>query len=58
VPPASGAGVAFAGDIIGLLQSLPDAGSLSVHLAPRAGTALNGIFSLGGWEAVRAKMSA
>jgi hypothetical protein len=57
VPPASGAGVAFAGDIIGLLQSLPDVGSLSVHLAPRAGTALDGMFSLGGWEAVRAKMS-
>ena len=35
--PASGAGVAFGGDVIRLLQSLPDAGSLSVHLAPRAG---------------------
>ena len=58
VPPASGAGVAFAGDIIGLLQSLPDAGSLSVHLAPRAGAELDGMFSLGGWEAVRAKLIA
>ena len=55
-PPASGAGVAFGGDVIRLLQSLPDAGSLSVHLAPRTGTALDGTFSLGGWEAVRAKM--
>jgi len=57
VPPAYGAGVAFAGDIIGLLQSLPDAGSLSVHLTPRAGTALDGMFSLGGWETVRAKLN-
>lgn len=56
-PPASGAGVAFGGDVIRLLQSLPDAGSLSVHLAPRTGAAVDGTFSLGGWEAVRAKMS-
>ena len=56
--PASGAGVAFGGDVIRLLQSLPGAGSLSVHLAPRTGTALDGTFSLGGWEGVRAKMIA
>ena len=56
--PASGAGVAFGGDVIRLLQSLPDAGSLSVHLAPRTGTAVDGTFSLGGWEGVRAKMVA
>ena len=55
--PPSGAGIAFGGDIIGLLQSLPDAGNLSVHLAPRTGTALDGTFSLGGWEAVRAKLT-
>lgn len=56
-PPAFGAGVAFGGDVIRLLQSFPDAGSLSVHLAPRTGTAVDGTFSLGGWEAVRAKMT-
>ncbi len=56
--PASGAGVAFGGDVIRLLQSLPDAGSLSVRLAPRTGTAVDGTFSLGGWESVRAKMVA
>ncbi|KRR10471.1 hypothetical protein CQ12_10450 [Bradyrhizobium jicamae] len=55
-PPASGAGVAFGGDVIRLLQSLPDAGSLSVHLAHRTGAAVDGTFSLGGWEAVRTKM--
>lgn len=57
-PPASGAGVAFGGDVVRLLQSLPDAGRLTVHLAPRAGTAVDGTFSLGGWEVVRAKMIA
>jgi hypothetical protein len=56
-PPASEAGVAFGGDVIRLLQSLPDAGSLRVHLARRTGTAVDGTFSLGGWESVRAKMS-
>jgi hypothetical protein len=55
--PASGGGVAFGGDVIGLLQSLPDVGSLSVHLVPRTGGAFDGTFSLRGWEAVRAKMT-
>jgi hypothetical protein len=54
---ASGAGLAFRGDVIGLLQSLPDVGSFSVHLIPRTGGALDGTFSLRGWEAVRAKMT-
>jgi hypothetical protein len=57
-PPASGAGVAFGGDVVGMLQSLPDAGRLSIHLAPRTGTGMDGTFSLSGWEAVRAKMIA
>jgi hypothetical protein len=56
--PASGAGVAFGGDVVRLLESLPDAGSFNVHLAPRTGTAVDGTFSLGGWESVRAKMIA
>ena len=54
---APGAGVAFGGDVIGLLQSLPDVGSLSVHLVPRMGGALDGTFSLRGWETVRAKLA-
>jgi hypothetical protein len=54
---APGTGVAFGGDVIGLLQSLPVAGSLSVHLVPRAGSALDGSFSLRGWETVRARMT-
>jgi hypothetical protein len=56
--PAFGAGVAFAGDVVRLLQSLPDGGSLSIHLALRAGTARAGMFSLAGLETVGAKMAA
>jgi hypothetical protein len=48
----------FAGDVVRLLQSLPDGGSLSIHFAPRAGTARTGMFSLAGLETLRAKMSA
>jgi hypothetical protein len=55
---AFGASVAFAGDVVRLLQSLPDGGSLSIHLAPRAGPAQAGMFSLAGLETVRAKMAA
>ena len=56
--PAFGPGVAFAGDVVRLLQSLPEGGSLSVHLASRTGTALDGTFSLVGLDAVRTKMVA
>ena len=55
--PASGIGVAFGGDVVRLLQSLPDSGSLSIHLTSRMGTALDAVFSLGGLEAVRAKLA-
>jgi hypothetical protein len=40
-----------------LLQSLPDSGSLSIHLTSRMGLARDAVFSLGGLEAVRAKMA-
>ena len=56
--PAFGAGAAFAGDVVRLLQSLPDSGSLSIHLAPRAGTARAEVFALAGLETVRAKLAA
>jgi hypothetical protein len=55
--PTSGTGVAFGGDVVRLLQSLPDGGSLNIHLTSRTGTALDAVFSLGGLEAVRAKMT-
>lgn len=56
VPP-SGIGVALGGDVVRLLQSLPDGGSLSIHLTSRMGAALDAVFPLGGLEAVRAKMA-
>ncbi|MGY4575226.1 hypothetical protein ACVWY5_008296 [Bradyrhizobium sp. USDA 3256] len=56
--PASGTGVAFGGDVIRLLQSLPDGGGLSIHLAPRTGPALDAVFPLGGMDVVRAKITA
>jgi hypothetical protein len=55
---ASQAGIAFGGDVVRLLQSLPDSGSLNIHLASRSGTALDGTFSLVGLDAVRTKMVA
>ena len=55
--PACGAGVAFAGAVVRLLQSIPDDGSFSIHVALRAGTARAGLFSLAGQEAVRAKIA-
>jgi hypothetical protein len=56
-PPASGIGVAFGGDVVRLLQALPDGGSLNVQLTPRTGATLDAVFSLGGLEAVLAKMA-
>lgn len=56
--PASGTGVAFGGDVIRLVQSLPDGGGLNIHLAPRTGPALDAVFPLGGLDVVRAKITA
>lgn len=56
--PAFGPGVAFAGDVVRLLQSLPDHGELIVLLSPRGGTVHDGTFSLAGLDAARAKMTA
>lgn len=56
--PAFGPGVAFAGDVVRLLQSLPDNGELVVLLSSRGGTTRDGSFSLAGLDAARAKMAA
>ena len=55
--PAFGPGVAFAGDVVRLVQSLPDGGDLIVLLSPRGGSAHDGTFSLAGLDAARAKMA-
>ena len=56
--PAFGPGVAFAGDVVRLLQSLPDNGEFIVLISYRGGTAHDGTFSLAGLDAARAKMAA
>ncbi|OAF15286.1 MULTISPECIES: hypothetical protein [Bradyrhizobium] len=56
--PALGSGVAVAGDVVRLLQSLPDNADLAVHLAPRTGAAHDARFSLAGLDAMRARMAA
>ena len=56
--PSFGTGAAFKGDIVRLLQSLPEEGDIVVRLAPRTGAALEGYFSLGGLKPVRDKLAA
>jgi hypothetical protein len=57
-PPSSGTGVAFTGDVVRLLQSLPEEGKISVRLVTRTGAAQQGHFLLGGLEMVREKLAA
>jgi len=56
--PSFGTGVAFAGDIVRLLQSLPEDGHIAVRISPRGGAAEDGRFSLGGLKTVREKLAA
>ena len=57
-PPSSGTGVAFKGDVVSLLQSLPEEGKIAIRLVPRTGAAQEGHFLLGGLETVRWKLAA
>jgi hypothetical protein len=56
VAPTFGDGVAFKGDVVALLQSLPAEGQLVVRVFALSGNAVDGIFSLDGLEALRAKI--
>lgn len=55
--PSFGSGVAFGGDVVKLLSSLPDDGHIVVSLSTRAGPAQDGQFLLRGFENVRKKMA-
>jgi hypothetical protein len=55
---AFGDGVAFKGDVVALLQSLPSYGELVVRLFPVSGSEFEGIFSLDGLEALRIRIGA
>jgi hypothetical protein len=56
--PSSGTGVAFKGDVVRLLQALPEAGEIAIRLSPRTGVARDGKFSIGGLKMVREKLAA
>jgi len=58
VTAAFGAGVAFKGDVVALLQQLPGDGELVVRLMPLSGNELDGIFSLNGLETLRTRIGA
>jgi len=55
--PSSGTGVAFTGDVVRLLQALPEEGEIAVRLATRTGAAQDGRFLLGGLKMVREKVA-
>ena len=57
-PPSFGTGVAFPGDVVRLLQSLPEEGHIAVRMSSRSGVAQDGHFLLGGLKAVREKLAA
>jgi len=57
-PPSSGTGVAFTGDVVRLLQSLPEEGEVTIRLVSRAGAAQEGHFLLGGLKSVRDRLAA
>jgi hypothetical protein len=56
--PSSGTGAAFTGDVVRLLQSLPEEGDIAVRLSTRTGAAQDGDFLLGGLKIVREKVAA
>ncbi|WP_454619806.1 hypothetical protein [Bradyrhizobium cenepequi] len=56
--PSFGSGAAFRGDVVRLLQSLPEEGGIAVRLSTRTGAAQEGHFLLGGLKIVREKLAA
>ena len=53
-----GTGIAFRGDVVSLLQSLPEEGALAIRLSARSGAVHEGHFSLSGLKAARNKVAA
>jgi hypothetical protein len=56
--PWFGTGIAFTGDVVRLLQSLPEQGGIAIRLSTRTGAAQDGYFLLGGLNLVREKVAA
>jgi hypothetical protein len=57
-PSSSGTGVAFTGDVVRLLQALPEEGEVVIRLLTRTGAAQKGDFLLGGLKMVRERLAA
>lgn len=57
-PPSFGAGAAFTGDTVHLLQSLPEYGHIDIRISPRRGNPQDGRFPLSGLQMVRPKLAA
>jgi hypothetical protein len=55
--PSFGTGAAFTGDVVRLLQSLPEDGDFAVRLSTRTGAAQEEHFLLGGLKTVREKLA-
>jgi hypothetical protein len=55
--PSFGTGAAFRGDVVRLLQLLPEEGEIVIRLSPRTGAVQEGRFSLGGLRSVREKLA-
>jgi hypothetical protein len=55
--PTSGSGIAFAGDVVRFLQSLPERGELAIRVVNRSGSAQEGHFSLGGLKVARERLA-
>ena len=56
--PSFGTGAAFTGDVVSLLQSLPEEGNIAVRITARSGAAQDGHFLLGGLKSAREKLAA
>ncbi|WP_439363886.1 hypothetical protein ACNJYD_27700 [Bradyrhizobium sp. DASA03005] len=56
--PSFGSGVAFGGDVVKLLNALPDDGHVVVRLFARTGQVQDGQFLLSGFGSVRKRMAA
>lgn len=56
--PSYGAGIAFRGDVVGFLLSLPGEGGIDIRLTTRNGAVHDGHFSLAGLKAARDRVAA
>ncbi len=56
--PSYGAGIAFRGDVVGFLLSLPGEGGIDIRLTARNGAVHDGHFSLSGLKAARDRVAA